>query len=42
MTIEVSGWPEPPDDETIGALVGPGLSAPIQVEFGAEPPGTGE
>ena len=36
-TVEVSGWPEPPDDETIGALVGSVLSAPIQVEFGGEP-----
>ena len=33
----MSGWPEPPDDETIGALAGSVLSAPIQVEFGAEP-----
>jgi hypothetical protein len=36
-TIEVSAWMAPPDDEAIRALTGSVLSAPIQVEFGAEP-----
>jgi hypothetical protein len=36
-TIEVTGWIEPPDDETIRALTGSVVSTPIAAEWGPEP-----